>query len=154
PTARKAARHDRRAPAKGQDRAVAARLCRARPLLHLEVGVLDVLVAGRLAALAGAGRGARLRARGAAATTGVELLAQLVHRLLEVGDRLLDPLGVLALAGLAQGADLALDLALLRRVELAAQLLQLLLGLVGHSVGLVLQVDHLAALLVLAGEAL
>src|SRR5262249_4639187 len=120
---------------------------RSGALLHLEVGVLDVLVATLLATL-----GARARPRlllrpspGSAA----QLLAELVHRLLELLPGALHRRLVLALRGLAQVLDLLLELALELRRHLALVLLQRALERVGHAVGLVARVDDLAALLVL-----
>src|SRR5579885_1007325 len=117
-------------------------------LLHLEFGVDDVL-------LAAAGTGlavAPARAAGRATAAGTrEVLGHRRHRRVQVADRLLDGLHVVALHRLLDAVHRTLDGGLVALRQLAAQLLQALLDLVYDLVGLVAGVDQLPLPPVLLG---
>src|SRR5207248_859325 len=110
--------------------------------------------AGRLpgaAARGGLGAGARGTLGGSAL---VHFLGQLVAGLREVVHRLLDRVGVVALEGVLQAVQRAFDGPAHVATNLLAIVAQGLLRLVNQRVGVILQVDQLAALLVLGGVGL
>src|SRR5262249_19352374 len=110
-------------------------------LLHLELGVDDALVlaATALAAIRGAA-GAPLGAARLLAL--VEVLRHRVHRLLEVAQRLLDGVDVLAAGRLLDALDGAGERRLVLLGEVGRVVAQQLLRLVDELVGVVAGVDQ------------
>src|SRR5690606_20167812 len=123
-------------------------IARARNLLHFEVGILDVVVA---LATRGTGGLTIIRSSTRLATRGT---GHRGPRSLEDGlkarDLGLELVGVITLHRLLQVGNGGFELALVVGIELVAVFLHLLLGLVDHRIGLVLQVDQFASLLVVA----
>src|SRR5581483_27625 len=141
-------------------------VCERKELfLHLVLRVDDVVVllarTGAGGAAVGGGfrtraRPARARRRSGAAAAGgaVNLLGQLVADVRHVLRRLLDPVGILALDRIAQVVQRAFDAAAHVRRNLVAIFAQRFLRRVRQTLGLILQVDRLAPLLVFGGVSL
>ena len=141
------------AGAVGSDGRKRALLGRPFSIRCSEKSVLDFLVVrvDRLIGVAAVVRGALLRLPLLRSGVLIELLADGIEGLLQRLGRGLDGCDVAALVLLLQVVDGALDGGLVVRVDLVAQLVQRLFGLIDELIGGVMRVDLVLARLVLGG---